>query len=79
MEKISEEKPLPDEILMRQDLEGELEKKLQELPDVYRVILTMRYKDDFSLQEIAEILNVSYNTIKSQHARALASLRKLLS
>lgn len=78
LENISEENPLPDEILQRQDLEKELDQKLQELPDNYRIILLMRYKDDFSLQEIAEILNLSYNTVKSQHARALANLKKIL-
>lgn len=43
------------------------------------LILLMRYKDDLSLAEIAEILGVSYNTVKSQHQRALAALRKELS
>ena len=76
LERISEEKPLPDEILIKQDLEKELDKKLQEIPDAHRVILLMHYKEDFSLQEIAEILSVPYNTIKSQHARALVSLRR---
>ncbi|MDP1884256.1 MAG: sigma factor-like helix-turn-helix DNA-binding protein [Candidatus Moranbacteria bacterium] len=37
----------------------------------------MRYKDDFSLQEIAEILDLSYNAVKSQHTRALASLKNI--
>lgn len=77
LENISEENPLSDEILMRQELAQEFEKKLQEIPDNYRLILLMRYRDDFSLQEIAEILNLSYNTVKSQHARALASLKKI--
>lgn len=76
LDNISEDQPLPDELLARADLVQELEKKLQKIPDNYRIILLMRYKDDFSLQEIAEILNVSYNTVKSQHARALASLKK---
>jgi RNA polymerase sigma-70 factor (ECF subfamily) len=76
LENLSEDQPLPDEILVKADSAKELEKKLQEIPDNYRIILLMHYKDDFSLQEISEILNLSYNTIKSQHARALASLRK---
>lgn len=78
LENISEEKPLPDEILARKDLEKDLEKVLQKISDNYRIILIMRYKDDFSLQEISEILKLPYNTVKSQHARALANLRKIL-
>jgi len=76
LENIPEENPLPDEIVFRKDLEKDLEKKLQALPDNYRILLMMRYKDDFSLQEIAEILNLPYNTVKSQHARALVNLKK---
>lgn len=78
LENLPEKNFLPDEILARQDLEKELGKKLQQLPDNYRIILLMRYKDDFSLQEISEILNLSYNTVKSQHTRALLALKKNL-
>jgi len=78
LENIGEENPLPDEILIKLDSEKELDQKLQKLPDNYRILLLMRYKDDFSLREISEILKVPYNTIKSQHIRALASLRKIL-
>lgn len=78
LENVSEEKPWPDEILERKYLEKDLEKKLQEIPDNYRIILVMRYKEDFSLQEISEILKLPYNTVKSQHARALASLKKVI-
>lgn len=78
LENIPEENPLPDEILERKDLAKDLEKKLQEIPDNYRILLLMRYKDDFSLQEIAGILSLSYNTVKSQHVRALANLKKVI-
>ena len=77
LETVSEENPLPDEILERQDLEKELDAKLKQLSDQHRVILFMRYKDDFSLQEISEILKVPYNTVKSQHQRAIGALRRL--
>lgn len=78
LEQISDNAILPDEILMDADAKIDLEKKLQELPAHYRALLLLHYKDDLSLQEIAEILKKPYNTIKSQHARALASLKKIL-
>ncbi len=78
LENISDESILPDEILNRQDLEQELEKKLAEIPENYRLILTLHYKEDFSLFEIAQILNKPYNTIKSGHQRGLMRLKKLL-
>lgn len=78
LENIAEENILPDELLMRADAADVLEKKLQELPEHYRLILTLHYKEDFSLSEIAEILKIPYNTVKSQHQRGLGKLRKLL-
>lgn len=78
LEEIAEDKILPDEILERKDLAKELEIKLKQIPEKYRIILTLRYKEDFSLQEIAEILNAPYNTIKSQHQRALVAMREAI-
>lgn len=79
LEEIEENKLLPDEILERQDLTQEMEKKLKEIPQAYRIILFMRYKDDLTIAEISEILGLPYNTIKSQHQRALAALRQKFS
>lgn len=78
LEKIADENIFPDELLMRADATNVLEKKLQELPEHYRLILTLHYKEDFSLSEIAEILKIPYNTAKSQHQRGLEKLRSLL-
>lgn len=78
LENISDGSILPDEILERKDLTLELEKKLTEIPEYYRIILTLHYKEDFSLQEIAEILDKPYNTIKSSHRRGLEKLKKIL-
>jgi len=79
LEEITDENILlPDEILGKKDLAREISAKLKELPDRYRIILLMCYKDDLSLSEISEILGMPYNTIKSQHQRALRILREKL-
>ena len=78
LENISEDEILPDELLEKADAARELEKALKKIPDHYRIILLMRYKNDCSLQEIAEILNLPYNTVKSQHQRGLLALKKIL-
>jgi RNA polymerase sigma-70 factor (ECF subfamily) len=78
LENISDESILPDEILNRKNIAQELEKKLAEIPEHYRMILIMHYKEDFSLAEIAEILSKPYNTIKSCHQRSLKKLKKVL-
>lgn len=53
-----------------------LGKKLEALPKKYQLILTLHYKEDFSLQEISQILKIPYNTVKSSHGRALKALRE---
>jgi RNA polymerase sigma-70 factor (ECF subfamily) len=78
LENISDNGILPDEILDRKDAAEMMEKKLKEIPEKYRIILTLHYREDFSLYEIAEILDRPYNTIKSGHQRALKKLKKVM-
>lgn len=75
LDNVGDDSILPHEILIRADSAKILEEKLKEIPDIYRIILIMHYKEDFSLQEIAKILGKSYNTIKSQHQRGLKILK----
>lgn len=79
LENISDGDILPLELLERADAAKTLEGALAKISGQYRLILTMHYKDDFSLQEIAGILNLPYNTVKSQHQRGLKSLKDILS
>jgi RNA polymerase sigma-70 factor (ECF subfamily) len=76
LEEISDEKILPDEIMERKDFTEKFEEKIKKIPKHYGLILFMHYRDDFSLQEIAEIIGKPYNTIKSQHNRALKLLKE---
>ena len=78
LEEIGEDKILPDEILNRTDLARELEEKMEQIPVPYRIILILHYKEDLNFQEISEILGKPYNTIKSQHSRALKALKNIL-
>jgi RNA polymerase sigma-70 factor, ECF subfamily len=78
LENISEDEILPLEILEKADAAKEIEAGLAKISSQYRLILTMCYKDDLALQEIAEVLNLPYNTVKSQHQRALAAIKKQL-
>jgi RNA polymerase sigma-70 factor (sigma-E family) len=48
---------------------------VQTLPKRQRAVIVLRYYEELSEAEIAEILGVSAGTVKSQASRALASMR----
>ena len=53
------------------------QKKLLELPIKYQEVISLRYFEEKSMKEIAEILNKREGTIKSLLHRGLEKLRKL--
>ncbi|MFI6297644.1 SigE family RNA polymerase sigma factor [Nonomuraea sp. NPDC050790] len=55
--------------------DADLWAELQELPRRQRAVLVLRYYEDLSDAEIAEIMGVSRGTVRSQAARALDKLR----
>jgi len=78
LENMATDQILSDEILERKDFAQELEKILELIPRDYKIVLVLHYKEDFSLAEIAQILNEPYNTVKSRHSRALLAIRKVI-
>jgi RNA polymerase sigma-70 factor (sigma-E family) len=48
---------------------------LAQLPPGQRAVVVLRYHQDLSEAQVAELLGISAGTVKSQAARALASLR----
>ena len=51
---------------------------LAELPKGQRAVVVLRYFDDRTESETADLLGVSVGTVKSQASRALATLRSPL-
>ena len=51
---------------------------VQTLPRKQRAVVVLRYYEDLSEAEVADILGVSVGTVKSQSSRALAALRERL-
>ncbi len=56
---------------------NDLVKLLQELPIGYRTVFNMYYVEEYTHKEIAEILDISEGTSKSQLSRAKTRLREL--
>ncbi len=56
-----------------------VKRAMLQLPDGYRVVFSLYLFEGYDHQEIAEILNVSVATSKSQYSRAKSKLRSILS
>jgi RNA polymerase sigma factor (sigma-70 family) len=54
-------------------------KSIEQLPDGYRIILTLYLLEGYDHTEIAQILSISESTSKSQYSRAKDKLRTILS
>ncbi|WP_442588786.1 RNA polymerase sigma factor [Pedobacter sp. AW31-3R] len=65
-------------MLMLKDLHKQFDDALEELPEKMRVIISMSRKQEKSIQEIAEELNLSAQTVKNQISSALKLIREKL-
>ncbi len=61
--------------LISKELEQSIEKAIQSLPEQCREVFIQNRIYDHSYLEIAEMLKISVNTVKTQMARALQKLR----
>lgn len=55
-----------------------IKQSIEELPEGYRVVLSLYLLEGYDHQEISEILNISVSTSKSQYNRAKNKLRSFL-
>lgn len=60
------------------EAENPVTEAVRKLPEKYRVVVHLFYFEDFSVLQIAKILGLSENTVKSQMHRARAMLKDLL-
>jgi RNA polymerase sigma-70 factor (ECF subfamily) len=59
-------------------LDRRLRALIEELPDIQRAVVTLRYQEDLDPSEICRIVDLPVNTVKSHLHRALQSLRRRL-
>jgi RNA polymerase sigma-70 factor (ECF subfamily) len=68
----------PEELLDRKELQLKVQQAIEKLPQKCGQIYRMKRYDHLRYNEIAEILGVSINTVKTQMKRALQSLLEQL-
>jgi len=68
-----------DNAIIEAEVMEEIDKIIKELPDACRMIFQLSYLEGLSNQQIADELNLSINTIKTQKRRGLQHLRSRLS
>ncbi|MCI0449918.1 MAG: sigma-70 family RNA polymerase sigma factor [Chlorobi bacterium] len=68
----------PDRRALDNELQGIVNKYLDEIPEKYSTILTMFYINDLSHEEIAEALRLPLGTVKNRIFRAKDKLKELL-
>ncbi len=59
-------------------LDESVRRQVAKLPEWQRAIIVLRYQEDMDPVEIANILNIPLNTVKSRLHRALGTLRDAL-
>ena len=55
-----------------------IKQKIQQLPDGYRTVLSLYLMEGYDHEEIAEILNVTHTTVRTQYIRAKQKLLQLI-
>lgn len=68
----------PEDEVETLELQETIQREILQLPEKYRSIILLRYMDDLSLNEIAEMLEMPLGTVKTRVHRGREALRKRL-
>jgi RNA polymerase sigma factor (sigma-70 family) len=78
LEDFSSPSPMhPEAIYLKKESASELRLHIDQLPEIYRMILLLRYIHDLSYQEISDTLDLPLHTVQVRLHRAKEKLRKL--
>jgi RNA polymerase sigma-70 factor (ECF subfamily) len=77
-DRVPDQRELPEQRLLRVELNKELETAMQELPANYRSVVLLRDVEGLSTTEAAEVLDLSADVIKQRLHRGRLALRKRL-
>jgi len=69
---------LPDEVLLAKEKEERVQQVICALDEKHLSVIVLRYFEELSYEEIAEILQIPLGTVKSRHNKAMKLLNKEL-
>lgn len=76
--RLATDDPLPEEEVEGLELQNHIHQEISTLPPKYRGVIILRYLEEFSLQEISDILDIPLGTVKTRIHRGREALRKKL-
>lgn len=71
--------PSPEEHLLQQELVERVQRLIQQMPPDYKEIILLREYEEMSYEQMAEVLGITLEAVRSRLARARAWLRTRLS
>lgn len=74
----ADDRDFPDKAMVRTEMRALIERKLDELPEDFRMVFVMRAVEELSVEETAEVLGIPEATVRSRHFRARGLLREAL-
>jgi RNA polymerase sigma-70 factor, ECF subfamily len=75
---VADWREIPSETLEREELAQQIQNAIEELPPSYREVFLLRDKEEMSIEEIAQALDVTANLVKVRLFRARMMLQKQL-
>jgi RNA polymerase sigma-70 factor, ECF subfamily len=70
--------PAPLDRVLANERATRLGTALDELPIVYREVMTLRFEEEMKIEEIAQVLSIPLSTVKSRLRRSLEQMRQSL-
>jgi len=77
-ESVEDESPLPLDQIEERELVQALSRAIAALPEIYRAVVTLRYTEELSYEDMAAVLKLPVNTVRTHLFRAKSLLRKSL-
>ncbi len=69
----------PEQVLLNGEVHEQMERALQDLPEIHRLVFVLRDVEGMSIEETARALNISVPNVKTRLHRARLALRASLS